>query len=157
VTWFQDLIAKHTEIALDDEGDRTRLAQLFALTFPTELLTAVLLGSTTAVLKVARAEGAIVSTTNMLELAERVTRNAVQTTIALLLDQNPPRITREDLEIARNAGGVAAARVRAYDAEGEAVELRHALEQAKAEIALLRERRDAVIETTIVPARANRA
>jgi hypothetical protein len=94
MTYLQQLLEAHPEFVLACEADRARLVQAFAVEFPIDHMTAVLLGSTTAVLKVARAEGAIVSTANMLELAERVTRNSVQTVIAMLLDVNPP--TRED-------------------------------------------------------------
>jgi hypothetical protein len=157
MTYLQQLLEAHPEFVLACEADRARLVQAFAVEFPIDHMTAVLLGSTTAVLKVARAEGAIVSTANMLELAERVTRNSVQTVIAMLLDVNPPRITREDLQVACSADAVARARVRAHAAEDEAIELRYALEQARAEIALLRQRAADHAATYIVPEQAIRS
>lgn len=148
MTWLDQLLAEHPEITLDSDEDRTRFAVHFTSAYPVDVLTANMLGSLTAVLRVARTDGAIVSTADIHDLASRLARNAVQTTIAVVLGTNANRITKEDIEGARRVESMAAARLRAYHAEERIDDLENQLAAERAENALLRDRARALASFT---------
>lgn len=144
MTWLDKFLAEHPEVALDSYEDRLRLAVHFTGAYPVDVLTATILASLTAVLRVARTESVVTSTADIHDLASKLTRNAVQTTIAIVLGTNPDRITKEDVEEARRAGAITVARVLLAAAEQRCDVLEDQLAAERADNALLRKRLDAV-------------